>query len=75
MSQSVSTDVHGPDQFKILGLSTDASEWASHFMQVVDDGVEVDEGLMLAWFAHCIETAKMLAVAKMPLPPLRGLMK
>ena len=39
---------------------TDAKQWAEEFMSVIDgmSKSEIDEGLMIAWFASAIETAK-----------------
>lgn len=51
------------DPAKLVGnQSTDAYRWAQSFMNMIDKGHftkdEIDEGLMIAWFANAIETAK-----------------
>ena len=42
--------------------STDAHRWARSFMSMIEQGhftkEEIDEGLMISWFANAIETAK-----------------
>jgi hypothetical protein len=43
---------------KLLRSTTDAQVWARAFMQVVNAGATIDEGLMIGWFANAIETAK-----------------
>lgn len=40
-----------------LYATTDASVWAEEFAKVCP---EVDQGLMIGWFANAIETAKRL---------------
>jgi len=45
------------DQDKLL-TSTDAQVWATEFAKVRPD---VDEGLMLGWFANAIETSWRIA--------------
>jgi hypothetical protein len=44
----------------IENRDTDAKHWAEEFMSVIDGMTkdEIDEGLMIAWFASAIETAK-----------------
>ena len=42
------------DLLKALG--DDAQRWAQAFMQIiVEPGKEIDEALMIAWFANAIE--------------------
>jgi hypothetical protein len=44
-----------------LGRTDDAQVWAQEFMKVYHRSkADVDEGLMIAWFANCAETAKSL---------------
>jgi hypothetical protein len=39
--------------------TTDASVWASEFMRMFSQRLnEIDEGLMIAWFANAIETGR-----------------
>lgn len=45
-----------PDE-ALLRTTTDASVWAAEFCKVQPD---VDEGLMIGWFANAIETAKTI---------------
>lgn len=49
------TLMDGPGVLKVCG--DDASKWATAFCQHVRkiQGVELDEGWMLAWFANAIE--------------------
>ncbi len=47
----------GMDILKMVG--TDASKWAEAFQQlIVDPGKEIDEGLMIGWFANAIEAGR-----------------
>ena len=47
------TNMDGPALLTALG--TDAAKWAAAFQQIVVDGkVEIDEGVMIAWFANAI---------------------
>lgn len=48
------------DQQQRLYATTDASVWAKEFMSNFggDRLVEIDEGLMIGWFANAIENAK-----------------
>jgi hypothetical protein len=40
-------------------LGSDAQKWAKAFLDtIVDKSIEIDEGLMISWFANSIETAK-----------------
>lgn len=45
---------------KKLYASNDAQVWAEEFMKVVEAGVQIDEGLMVTWFANAIVTAEDL---------------
>ena len=47
------------DVMKLLrNRDVDAQKWAKAFMQmIVSKGVEIDEGLMISWFANAIMTA------------------
>lgn len=46
-----------PAEF-IAAMGDDAAKWAAAFKEIViDGGVEIDEGLMVTWFANVIETA------------------
>lgn len=39
-------------------VGSDAQRWAQAFMEiVVDRNIEIDEGLMIAWFANAIESS------------------
>jgi hypothetical protein len=43
----------------VVTQSTDAQEWASEFMRIFGDRKQdIDEGLMITWFANAIEVAK-----------------
>ncbi len=51
------------DPSELVGKqSTDAQRWAQSFMGMIDKGhfskEEIDEGLMISWFANAIEVAK-----------------
>lgn len=50
-----------PDEL-IKKQSTDAYRWAQSFMSMISKGYftkeEIDEGLMIGWFANAIEIAK-----------------
>ena len=40
----------------VNALGDDASKWAEAFQEiVVDQGLEINEGLMIGWFANAIE--------------------
>jgi hypothetical protein len=42
-----------------LSNTTDAQEWAQAFMGIFGDRRDdIDEGLMIAWFANAIETGR-----------------
>lgn len=43
---------------ELLYATTDAAVWAAEFMAVLAEGVEIDEGLMIGWFANAIETGR-----------------
>jgi hypothetical protein len=43
-----------------LNNSTQADDWADEFMKVYESGAEIDWGLMVGWFANCIEVAKRI---------------
>lgn len=46
---------------KRLRSTTDASVWAEEFAKVCPN---VDQGLMIGWFANAIETTKMFTLAE-----------
>lgn len=46
---------------KLLLSSADAQVWAKEFMKLVQFGVEIDEGLMMSWFANAMLTAMLTA--------------
>lgn len=78
MSDTASTDAPGrglapEDLYPILGLSTQAYEWANLFMAHFDlEENEMTLEAVTEWFDNCIGTSKRMAVANMPLPPLFG---
>jgi hypothetical protein len=45
-------------EIDVVLRSTDAKVWAEAFMKVMQSGVQIDEGLMITWFANAIETGK-----------------
>lgn len=46
----------GDDEPSILNCTDDAQGWAKAFKElIIDKGVEIDEDLMLGWFANVIE--------------------
>ena len=46
----------------VLELGTDANKWADAFMEiVVDGGLEIDQHLMMGWFANAIVHAEDIA--------------
>lgn len=49
------------DEPVALHATTDARDWARHFMQVVQAGATVDESLMIGWFANAIEVGRSAA--------------
>jgi hypothetical protein len=47
-----------PNTLDLLS-TTDAQKWAQEFMRLFGDKRdEIDEGLMIAWFANAIETGR-----------------
>lgn len=53
-----------PGKVNEIELTFQADTWAKAFMSVVEGGVEVDEGLMIAWFANAIMCGHDYAVNK-----------
>jgi hypothetical protein len=52
--------------------TTDAQEWAQGFMRLFGDRRdEIDEGLMIGWFANAIETGRGAREALAKLPRLK----
>jgi len=48
-----------PTETNALLETTDAQEWAQEFMRLFGDRRdEIDEGLMISWFANAIETGR-----------------
>lgn len=43
---------------KTLNGETDARIWAQEFMKLADTEAEIDEGLMIGWFANAIEAGR-----------------
>ncbi len=46
------------DKVERLYATTDAQVWAQEFMDVVNGGADVDEALMIGWFANAMATAE-----------------
>jgi len=43
---------------RMLSNTTDARMWAWEFLDVIESGVDIDEALMVGWFANAIETGR-----------------
>lgn len=48
-----------PSEMNALLETTDGQKWAQEFMRLFGDRRdEIDEGLMIGWFANAIETGR-----------------
>lgn len=48
-------EMSGPEL--LAACRDDATKWAAAFCEIISDGLAIDEGLMIGWFANAIETS------------------
>jgi len=67
---AIKAEIEEPELgINVSEMGVDAAQWAKAFQRaIVDKGVEIDEGLMIGWFANAIEYARDTGPREQPEP-------